>query len=87
MQLRPPSERWRDSFLAAPAEFQAEGRYAAWDAATVGDFSNLAARLRRGEMPRSHVPRSGLAQAMLSLIDEDALLGRVMVRHRLDAWA
>lgn len=86
MQLQSPSERWRDSFLAALTEFQAEGRYAEWNAATVGDFPALVARLRRSDMPHPRAPQSGLPQTVLWLIGDDTFLGRVTIRHRLDEW-
>ncbi len=84
--LTTPAERYRDSFLAALREFQAEGRHANLDpdrlAADFGAFvRGLLARADRANVPSGRVP-----ETVFWLIDGDdgEFIGRVSLRHELN---
>jgi predicted acetyltransferase len=88
MQLIEPSVAYKDSFLAAAAEYRAEGSQSwrhqtyleALDAAS--DFESFVERMRshaRGEnLQQGYVPQSDFW-----LVDGGEFIGRVSIRHRL----
>jgi predicted acetyltransferase len=80
--IRPSYDR-RESFLAALSEYRAEGRYLELDPAELAaDFSGFVARLR------SHALRAApgrIEETIFWLVEGPEFLGRISVRHRLDA--
>ena len=75
-----PSTRYRNSFLDAAREFAVEGE----DVRVGDDFDAYLARLadeRAGVVDARYVPMT-----TLWLVDGDAYLGRIRIRHRLTEW-
>jgi len=83
--LTAPTLRVRSSFLAALAEYHAEGRYRQLDPALLAAFGEfdryldeLSAAAQPGVRPDGKVP-----QTTLWLVDDDRFLGRLSIRHQL----
>ncbi|SCG43260.1 Predicted acetyltransferase [Micromonospora echinaurantiaca] len=95
--LTPPTERVQASFLAAMAEFQAEGRGDRQDHTMVGTeirryaatwhrpeaFARYVADLRAQALPDTPRPAGWAPDTTLWWVDGDEYLGRISVRHRL----
>lgn len=84
-RLETPSATWEESFLDALAEYHQEGRYLIFDQAELrrdfpGFIQRLAAYARGEGLPADFVPMSDFW-----LIDHDEFIGRVSLRHRLNA--
>ncbi len=78
-----PDARYRDSFLAALAEFQAEGRHAEVDPAHIAEhFDDYVRDWLQKTDPR-HVEPGKVPETVLWLVDGDTYLGRASVRHAL----
>jgi predicted acetyltransferase len=84
--LVPPTVDLHGSFLAALAEFQAEGRLTELDAESLRDagcFANYVAGLHaeaRSETPR---PANWVPGTTLWYVDEDEFVGTLQIRHWL----
>ena len=81
--LTRPSEAYKDSYIEALREFQAEGRYLNLDiSALVEDFGSFVKDLlRRSDRPTQD---PGLVpETIWWLIDRDEYIGRVSIRHEL----
>jgi predicted acetyltransferase len=80
--IRPSYDR-RESFLAALSEYHAEGSHSWLDAAEIAaDFAGFVARLR------SYAFRAApgrVEETLFWLVEGPEFLGRLSVRHRLDA--
>jgi len=97
-ELLPPTARVHRSFLAAMAEFQAEGRGAADDQTMIGAeirayrdrwedpevFAEYTAWLRAQAQEESPRPPTHVPSTTLWWVDGDAYLGRLAIRHRLN---
>ncbi|GAA3265174.1 GNAT family N-acetyltransferase [Dactylosporangium vinaceum] len=97
-ELSPPVERVHESFLAAMAEFRAEGRgvpddnsMIGHDLRTYGDtwadpdtFARYVADTRAQALEETPRPEHFVPSTTLWLIDGDEYLGRVAIRHRLN---
>lgn len=91
MQLASPDLRYRDSFLAAVREYQAEDSPYRRDiyeldleelTANFGEYVDRLRAQERGEqLPPGYVP-----QTTYWLVDGDQVFGRVAIRHRLTEW-
>ncbi|MDL2344103.1 GNAT family N-acetyltransferase [Deinococcus sp. MIMF12] len=87
-ELVPPSERYKDSFLAAVREAQEEGSglgdTLSWDVAALeADFPAFLESLRRFE-PGRELPEGYVHSEPLWLVEGDRYLGRVSIRHTLN---
>ena len=81
--LTEPAERYRESFLEALREFQAEGRHLDLDAARLAaDFGGFVRGLR-AEADRATLPPGRVPQTTYWLIDGDEFIGRSSLRHEL----
>jgi len=83
MELVNPSLTYKDSFIGAVEEYHREGRYTEYAVADLRrDFASVIAAIRRQEqgegLPEGYVP-----QTTYWLVDDDAFIGRVSIRHRL----
>ncbi len=81
-----PAACVRESFLAAVAEYQREGRYTDLDVrvlAAPAAFAGYLRELAAGALPDRLRPRSVVAQTTLWWVDGAVFLGRVSIRHRL----
>lgn len=95
--LMPPTERVRTSFLAAMAEFRAEGRGDRQDHTIVGTeirrhaaswhtpegFARYVAELRLEELEETPRPEGWVPATTLWWVERDEYLGRLAIRHRL----
>lgn len=95
--LLPPTPGVHFSFLAAMAEFQAEGRGGADDETMIGHeirayanrwaspdvFAEYVAALRAQALEETPRPAHFVPSTTLWWVDGDAYLGRVAIRHRL----
>ncbi|MFB9239111.1 GNAT family N-acetyltransferase [Plantactinospora siamensis] len=95
--LTAPIERVRESFLAAMAEFRAEGRGDRQDFSMIGSeirahadtwssaegFARFVAELRAQALPESPRPAGYVPSTTLWWVDGAEYLGRIAVRHRL----
>jgi predicted acetyltransferase len=97
-ELSPPTSRLRESFVAAMAEFRAEGRGDPADHTAIGsdirefwtswttapdDFGSYVDQLRAQALEDSPRPAGYVPCTTLWWVEGDAFLGRVAVRHRL----
>lgn len=94
-ELVPPTTRVRESFLAAMAEFQAEGRGAPDDHTMIGyeirefgptwrtDFAGYLRWLNDQALEESPRPDGFVPQTTLWWVDGTEYLGRLSIRHRL----
>ncbi len=87
-KLARPGADWRESFLDALAELQAEGRYAFLDADEVAaDFGAFVERLRTGQR-HVHHPHPDWVQPVpettLWMVKGTDFLGTINIRHRLN---
>jgi predicted acetyltransferase len=96
-QLSPPTEQVHRSFLAAMAEFRAEGRGGAADSTMIGSelrgfghrwaapeiFSEYVGWLRAQNREDSPRPEGHVPSTTLWWIQDDDYLGRLAIRHRL----
>jgi predicted acetyltransferase len=96
-ELKPPTTRVFESFVAAMAEFAAEGRGAPaddtmigsdirefghrWSAA--GDFAAYVDRVRSQAREDAPRPEGHVPSTTLWWVEDDRYLGRVAIRHRL----
>jgi len=92
-----PTTRVHASFLAAMAEFSAEGRGSADDETVLGwelreygaswstsdGFANFVNMLKRQRLEATPRPAGHVAATTLWWVDADEYLGRIVVRHRL----
>lgn len=84
--LADPSELYKDSYIAAAREFQAEGRYLDRDPAWLArDFAAFV-RAVRAEAVLVHVSPGRVPASHYWLIDDDEFIGRLSVRHELNEW-
>jgi predicted acetyltransferase len=95
--LLPPTTDVHASFLAAMAEFQAEGRGAADDHSMIGAdirayrdrwhesaaFADYVATVRAQALEESPRPVGHVPSTTLWWVEGDAYLGRLAIRHRL----
>ncbi|MFR9780256.1 GNAT family N-acetyltransferase [Micromonospora sp. MS34] len=96
-KLTPPTERVRASFLAAMAEFRAEGRGDPQDQTMIGrdlrthaatwhtaeGFARYVAELRLEEREETPRPAGRVPATTLWWVAGDEYLGRLAIRHRL----
>lgn len=95
-ELIPPDPRVHRSFLAAMAEFQAEGGAPLDDSETghairayggrwadPAEFARYLRQLQREAREQSSRPEGRVPQTTLWWVDGDEYLGRISVRHRL----
>jgi len=96
-QLSHPTVRVRQSFLAAMAEFRAEGRGSSDDATMIGSelreyghrwavpegFADYVEWLRAQALEDSPRPDGYVPSTTLWWVQDDDYLGRVAIRHRL----
>jgi predicted acetyltransferase len=81
--LTEPTLRYRDSFLAATREFQAEGRHTELD---LGDARRHFPRYLQSWLDRAQHPAPGMvAETVYWLIDGATFIGRLSLRHELNA--
>ncbi len=81
--LTEPAARYRESYLEALREFQAEGRHLNLDAARLAvDFGGFVRGLR-AEANRAKLPPGRVLQTTYWLIDGDEFIGRSSLRHEL----
>jgi predicted acetyltransferase len=84
VRLVEPDVAWRDSFLAALAEFQAEGQLLNLDRERIAaDFPGYVAELTREADP-AHVGPDRVPGTILWLFDGGAFVGRVSIRQALN---
>lgn len=95
--LRPPTADVHGSFLAAMAEYVAEGRGGPSDQSTVGRdirtygevwsspaaFAQFVAEVRAQEIPETRRPAIFVPTTTLWWVSGDEYLGRLAIRHRL----
>ena len=82
--LSMPQVQYRESFIAAIQEFQAEGRYQQWDISTLlADFPGFVQQLSRRA---SHPVPGRVPESLFWLIGDDhqTYIGRVSIRHNLN---
>lgn len=85
VSLVEPAGRYRESFLEALREFQAEGRRLDLDAARLAaDFGGFLRGLR-DEADRAKQPPGRVPQTTFWLVDGDEFIGRSSLRHELNA--
>ena len=93
-ELIAPDVRVRESFLAAMAEFAAEGRGAAGDTTMIGedirslldcgeDFAGYVERIRAEALEETPRRPGWVPCTTLWLVEGDEYLGRIAIRHRL----
>jgi predicted acetyltransferase len=96
-ELIPPDTRFHRSFLAAMAEFQAEGRGGPDDDSNIGQairahasrwaepagFARYLRELEDDAREESPRPAGRVPQTMLWWVSEDEYLGQITIRHRL----
>lgn len=96
-QLSRPTERVHQSFIAAMAEFRAEGRGSAEDGSMIGSelrtfslhwstpagFAAYVDWLRQQSLEDSPRPDGHVPSTTLWWVQDDAYLGRLAIRHRL----
>ena len=92
-ELIAPDARVRESFLAAMAEFQAEGRGRPGDGTMIGedirsllsgeDFAGYVARIRAEALEETPRRPGWVPCTTLWLVEGDEYLGRIAIRHRL----
>jgi predicted acetyltransferase len=81
--LTEPTLRYRDSFLAAIREFQSEGRHLDLNTAEMRPHFS---RYLQAWQDRKHNPAPGLvAETTFWLIDGATFIGRLSLRHELNA--
>lgn len=99
-ELSRPTVRVRQSFLAAMAEFRAEGRGSAEDDSMIGSelreftrhwstpagFASYVDWLRNQNLENSPRPNGHVPSTTLWWIQDDAYLGRLAIRHRLTPY-
>ena len=95
-RLVPPTVVVRDSFLAAMAEFRAEGRGGAGDRSSIGEdlraqpwdagFEAYVAAVRSDALPETPRPAGRVACTTLWWVEGDEYLGRIAIRHELTDW-
>lgn len=99
-QLEPPTTRVHASFLAAMAEFAAEGRGTPADQTMIGaemrrygaswdrpeEFARYVADLRAQSLEDSPRPAGFVPATTLWWVDGDGYLARIAIRHRLTAF-
>ncbi len=84
VQLVRPSVEYRDSYLAALREFQAEGRLGDMDAEAIArDFPGFVRKLL-GQADPANVAPGRVPDTVLWLVDGDTYIGRASVRHELN---
>jgi predicted acetyltransferase len=83
-QLIAPSAAYRDSYIAAVEEFQAEGRHLQDDPAQLrADFTGFVASQLRLAEP-AHVPIGLMPESVYWLVEGERFLGRLSLRHALN---
>lgn len=97
-QLVVPTVEVRDSFLAAMAEFRAEGRGAPDDNSSIGEdlrggrldedygFDRYVAELRAASLPSTPRPPNRVPSTTLWWVEGEQYLGRIAIRHGLTDW-
>lgn len=87
-KLTHPALAYRQSFVAALREFQAEGLYTFVDSAQVAkDFEGFIERLHAGERPLHHPAPDWLEvmpETALWFVKDEDYIGHVHIRHRLN---
>lgn len=87
LRLEPPDPKYRSSYVAALAEFRAEGRLDAMHAAlfhAMLSFEAFVQSLLEKTDP-DRLPAGRVPETVLWLVDDDEVLGRVSIRHTLNA--
>ena len=86
LRLELPDARYRNSYVAAIAEFRAEGRldamHADWFYATP-NFEAFVQKLLE-KTDATNIPAGRVPETILWLVEDDAVLGRVSIRHHLN---
>jgi len=99
-QLCPPARGVHVSFLAAMAEFQAEGRGSDSDTSMIGSeireygatwtdpavFDHYASRLRAQALPETPRPSGYVPCTTMWWVDGDQYLARIAIRHQLNEF-
>ncbi len=91
MQLELPSREYKDSFIEAVREFQADRGHVSADtwyqklliSELETDFDSFVAH-ERSHAQGENLPEGYVAQSDFWLIDEGEFIGRVKIRHRLN---
>ena len=84
--LAEPSERYKDSYLEAIREFQAEGRHVNDDVTSLNaNFAAFVQSLRK-RTDRNTLPPELVPESIYWLIDDDEYIGRLSFRHELNDW-
>ena len=87
LRLEHPDARYRETYLQALSEFRAEGNLRALHAElfhAAPDFEAFVARLE-GKTDRAGLIKSLVPESVLWLVQDETLIGRVSVRHELNA--
>jgi predicted acetyltransferase len=87
-RLATPDTQYRTSFLAALAEYHEERRHLELAVATLRDpvnFARYVAALRAEEHLKDDAHSTRVPQTNLWWVEDDEYLGRIAVRHRLNA--
>ncbi len=87
LRLEQPDARYRETYLGALSEFRAEGNLRALHAElfhAAPDFEAFVARLRE-KTDRATLTKSLVPESVLWLVQDETLIGRVSVRHELNA--
>jgi predicted acetyltransferase len=80
--LARPSAQYKNSFIAAVREFQAEGRYLDYVIPTLNvEFERVVQSLLD---KRDHPPPGRVPETVYWLVDNDEFIGRVSLRHELN---
>ena len=83
--LAHPSAAYRDSFLAAAREFAAEGGSSVYAPARPPADFDAFVRAQLGRVERAHLPPGLVPETVLWLVDSAEFIGRVSIRHELNA--
>ena len=86
LRLVSPADEYRDSYLAALREFQAEGRYADKDLAELARDFPAYVRGLCGRADRAHVAPGRVPETVLWLVDGGTYVGRLSIRHELNEY-
>lgn len=78
-----PAARYRDSFLAALREFQAEERLLDRDAARLAAAFGVFVRALLAKVDRATLAPGRVPETVLWLVEGDEFLGRISIRHEL----
>lgn len=82
--LSPPSEKYKDSFLEAQAEFLKNGENLDFDFAVASEDFPKFVQQRLYANVRTNLPPGVVPESDFWLIDEEEFIGDVRVRHELN---